>query len=98
MDDLGRLDEGYMPFRVAVEVETLDALLSLFVRFWLSVDVYTTSRTFSGGALIMIEVWSVALNQDMFADSTSRSWTRCNVNVQVRLRNCWALGEADEYG
>jgi hypothetical protein len=56
MSDLCRLDEGGVPFGVAVKVETLVALLLLFVRFRFSVDDHTTSRTFPGGALIKIEV------------------------------------------
>lgn len=65
---MSRLDESLMPFGISVKVETLYVLLLLargLCNQMRVMDVLTTSRTFSGDASIMIDVWSVVLNQDM---------------------------------
>lgn len=54
-----------MPFGIAVEVETLFVFVGSSVTLPLTRCVLTTSRTFSGGALITIDVCSVALNHDI---------------------------------
>ena len=68
MGELCRLNEVRVPFGIAVEVKTLYVLLLLahgFFNHMVIKNVLTTSRTLSGGALIITDVWSVALNQDM---------------------------------
>ena len=58
-----------MPFGIFVEVETLHASTITHLRaIGILGEVNTTSRTFSGDASMRMDVWRVALNQDMIGE------------------------------
>jgi hypothetical protein len=57
-----------VPFGIFVEVKTLHASIPRPCVPGMFGGRVTTSRTFSGGALMTMEVWRVALNQDITAE------------------------------
>lgn len=79
-----------MPFGILVEVKALHSVSLSYSRILGTFgEGVTTSRTFSGGALMTMDVCSVALNQDIIDEVL---WQECGEAQSAPMYSQASLG------